>query len=99
MSFLYPIFFSTRELVLIQLGLFDEVYCEDYSEYCSDILIKKGFIAEMRGIFDEAVKYYSDVSSSKTVQGREFKCRKTIKRNTEKTNEIYYLSQIQDNDT
>ncbi len=28
----------------------------DYSEYCSDILIKKGFIAEMRGNFDEAVK-------------------------------------------
>lgn len=53
----------------------------------------------MRGNFDEAVKCYSGVSSSKTVQDREYKCRETIKRNSEKTDEKYYLLQIQYNDT
>lgn len=59
--------------------------------------MKKGFIAEMRGNFDEAVKCYSGVSSSKTVQDREYKCRETIKRNTEKTDKIKCLLKRIDN--
>lgn len=73
-------FFSTDNLVKIQLGLFDEVECGYYTEYCDDVLVKKGFIAEMQGDFETALKCYGGVSLSKAVQDREFECLNRIKK-------------------
>lgn len=71
-------YFSTSELAKIQCGLHHLITVGEFNGYNSDILVRKGFIAELDGDFPEAVRCYGGVSTSKIVQEREYECRRKM---------------------
>ena len=78
MAFAAP-YFSVKELALIQAGCASDIYAGYYVEYADRVLVRKGFLAEVRGEWREAVGAYSGVCYSKTVQDREYVCRRKMK--------------------
>lgn len=68
-------YFTISELAKIQCGLHHLITAGEFDGYNSDVLVRKGFIAELDGDFPEAVRCYGGVSTSKSVQKREYECR------------------------
>ena len=69
-------YFTVRELALIQTGLSHTVECGCFTGYNTDVLVRKGVVAEMQGKWDEAASAYAGVWTSASVQKRESACRK-----------------------
>lgn len=69
-------YFSVSELAKIQCGLHHLISSGDFDGYNFDALVRKGFIAEMRENWQEAVRCYEGVSTSESVQNREYECRR-----------------------
>ena len=78
MNFASP-YFSVKELALIQSGCSDEIFAGYYVEYADRVLVRRGVLAEVRGDYEEAASSYSGVCYSKTVQNREYACRRKMK--------------------
>lgn len=72
-------YFSIADLVSIQLGYHNNINCGYYTEYNDAVLARNGFVAERKGKWLEAARCYEGVSGSKTVQGREYMCRRKAK--------------------
>ncbi len=68
-------YFTVSELALIQCGLHRMITPGDFNGYNFDVLVCRGFLAELDGNFAEAVRCYGGVSTSKSVQEREYDCR------------------------
>lgn len=69
-------YFNVRELAVIQAGLANTVEPGQFCEYNTDVLVRRGFLAEAQGRWSEAVHAYRGVSTSKSVQDREYLCRR-----------------------
>ncbi len=70
------LYFSVPELARIQLGLQDSIDCGHYTEYSDAVLVKRGFLAELNGQWQQAARCYEGVSGSSMIQDREYACRK-----------------------
>lgn len=78
MEFASP-YFSVKELAMIQAGKADDIYAGYYVEYADRVLVRKGVLAEVKGEWKDAASAYSGVCYSKTVQRREYACRRRMK--------------------
>lgn len=68
-------YFSVPELIKIQCGEHRLIFAGNFSGYNFDVLVKKGFIAELDGDYAKAADCYGGVSTSGNVQDREYDCR------------------------
>lgn len=68
-------YFSIPELAEIQCGLHHLIAAGNFNGYNFDVLVRKGFVAELYEDWPEAVRCYEGVSTSKSVQEREYECR------------------------
>ena len=68
-------YFTVPELARIQCGLHRMIVLGDFNGYNFDELVRRGFLAELDGDFAEAARCYGGVSTSKSVQEREYDCR------------------------
>lgn len=68
-------YFTISELARIQCGLHRLIAPGDFNGYNFDTLVHRGFLAELDGDFAEAARCYGGVSTSKSVQEREYDCR------------------------
>lgn len=71
-------YFSIKELAQIQMGCAEEIFAGHYVEYADRVLVRKGFLAEIKGNWKEAAGAYSGVSTSKMIQKREYACRRKM---------------------
>ncbi len=69
-------YFTVEQLVKMQLGDFYSVNTGHYVEPAYDVLIRKGFIAELNGDWAEAEHCYGGVPFGSSVTKRESDCRK-----------------------
>lgn len=68
-------YFSVPELIKIQCGEHRLIFAGNFSGYNFDVLVRKGFIAELDGDYANAADCYGGVSTSSSVQNREYDCR------------------------
>lgn len=71
-------YFSVLELAEIQCGLHHLIVAGRFNGYNFDVLVRKGFLAELYEDWSEAVRCYEGVSTSKSVQEREDECRRKM---------------------
>lgn len=71
-------YFSVPELAKIQCGLHHLIVAGSFNGYNFDVLVRKGFLAELYEDWPEAVRCYEGVSTSKSVQEREYECRRKM---------------------
>ena len=71
-------YFSIPELAEIQCGLHHLIVSGSFNGYNFDVLVRKGFLAELYEDWPEAVRCYEGVSTSKSVQEREDECRRKM---------------------
>lgn len=69
-------YFSVSELAKIQCGQHHLIVAGSFNGYNFDVLVRKGFLAELNGDYPEAVRCYEGVPTSKSVQDREYECRR-----------------------
>lgn len=69
-------YFSVSELVCIQCGLHHLIAAGSFNGYNFDVLVRKGFLAELYEDWPEAARCYEGVPTSKSVQEREYECRR-----------------------
>ncbi len=74
-DFMTP-FFTIENLVRIQFGETDSVPTGQYVEPAYDVLVRKGIIHELKKEWAQAESCYSGGGMSKSVQRREFECRR-----------------------
>ena len=67
-------YFTISELARIQCGLHRMIAPGNFNGYNFDVLVRRGFLAELDGDFAEAARCYGGVSTSKSVQEREYDC-------------------------
>lgn len=71
-------YFSVAELAKIQCGLYHLITLGAFNGHNLDTLVRKGFIAELYEDWPEAVRCYEGVSTSRSVQEREYECRRKM---------------------
>ena len=71
-------YFSVPELAEMQCGLHHLIVAGSFNGYNFDVLVRKGFLAELYEDWPEAVRCYEGVSTSKSVQEREYECRRKM---------------------
>ncbi len=72
-------FFSPQDAALLKQGRFDEVKPGHFVEPAYDVLIRMGFLAELRGDYKEAVRCYNgDPLPGREVQERKDRCRSRL---------------------
>lgn len=71
-------YFSVRELAEIQCGLHHLIVIGSFNGYNFDVLARKGFLAELYEDLSEAVRCYEGVPTSRSVQEREYECRRKM---------------------
>lgn len=71
-------YFSVPELAEMQCGLHHLIPAGDFNGYNFDVLVRKGFLAELYEDWPKAVRCYEGVSTSKSVQEREYECRRKM---------------------
>lgn len=71
-------YFSVRELAEIQCRLHHLIVTGSFNGYNFDVLARKGFLAELYEDLSEAVRCYEGVPTSKSVQEREYECRRKM---------------------
>lgn len=71
-------YFSVSELAEMQCGLHHLIVTGNFNGYNFDVLVRKGFLAELYEDWPEAVRCYEGVSTSKSVQEREYECRRKM---------------------
>lgn len=71
-------YFSVSELAEMQCGLHHLIVAGSFNGYNFDVLVRKGFLAELYEDWPEAVRCYEGVSTSKSVQEREYECRRKM---------------------
>ncbi len=69
-------YFTIEQLARIQCGEVYSIQTGNYVEPAYDVLVRKGFLAELMEDWVEAEHCYGGVSTSKSVQQREFDCRR-----------------------
>ena len=69
-------YFSVPELVQLQCGRAQRIDAGTFNGYNFDVLVRRGFLAEAAGDFAEAARCYGGVSTSRSVQEREYACRR-----------------------
>ena len=67
-------YFTVSELARIQCGLHRMIEPGNFNGYNFDVLVRRGFLAELDGDFAEAARCYGGASTSKSVQEREYDC-------------------------
>lgn len=77
-------YFQIIDLAKIQLGLANRVNPGVYCEYAYDVLIRKGFLYELDGSWQDALQCYCGVPTSSSVQNREYYCRRKAKEEGER---------------
>ena len=65
-------YFSVPELVQLQCGRAQRIDAGTFNGYNFDVLVRRGFLAEAAGDFAEAARCYGGVSTSRSVQEREY---------------------------
>lgn len=71
-------YFSVSELAEMQCGLHHLIVAGNFNGYNFDVLVRKGFLAELYEDWPEAVHCYEGVPTSKSVQEREYECRRKM---------------------
>ena len=71
-------YFSVPELAEMQCGLHHLIVAGNFNGYNFDVLVRKGFLAELYEDWPEAVHCYEGVPTSKSVQEREYECRRKM---------------------
>ena len=71
-------YFSVPELAKMQCGLHHLIVAGSFNGYNFDVLVRKGFLAELYEDWPEAVRCYEGVPTSKSVQVREYECRRKM---------------------
>ncbi len=71
-------FFSVKQLAEIQCGLHHLINPGHYVEPAYDVLVRRGFLAELDEDWEEAVHCYAGVGTSKIVMQREYMCRRKV---------------------
>ena len=71
-------YFSVPELAEMQCGLHHLIVAGSFNGYNFDVLVRKGFLAELYEDWPEAVRCYEGVPTSKSVQEREYECRRKM---------------------
>ena len=71
-------YFSVSELAEMQCGLHHLIVAGSFNGYNFDVLVRKGFLAELYEDWPEAVHCYEGVPTSKSVQEREYECRRKM---------------------
>ena len=87
-------YFTISELARIQCGLHRLIAPGDFNGYNFDTLVHRGFLAELDGDFAEAARCYSGVSTSKSVQEREYDCRLKAAANEGNTDAAWKAAQL-----
>ncbi len=74
-------YFTVKQIAYIQCGLFDEVNIGHYVEPAYDVLARKGFIAELKGDYKEALRCYDgDPLPGKQLQSRIDNCKNKLEK-------------------
>ncbi len=77
-------YFQIIDLAKIQLGLANRGNPGVYCEYAYDVLIRKGFLYELDGRWQDALRCYCGVPTSSSVQNREYYCRRKVEEGGER---------------
>lgn len=87
-------FFSVAELAKMQCGLLRMIVAGDFNGHNFDVLVRKGFIAELDRNWNEAVRCYEGVSTSQSVQEREYECRRKAAAADGDVDAIWQMAQL-----